>query len=140
MKTPREILLASHQAAEPRLDELRRHVVAGLAAESQRRPSTNRSWLAVLEEFLRLPRPVLGGLATAWLIIIVLNVASRDAAVPASPGPQQMAKTSKDTLQALREQKRLFAELVGTLKDPEAEAPRFVPRPRGELKPQQMTA
>jgi hypothetical protein len=138
MKTPREILLARHQAAEPKLDAVRRHVVAGLAAKPQ--PPTARSWLTALEDFLRVPRPVLGGLAVAWLIILALNVASRDTTALSGPAPQQMAKTSKDTLQALREQKRLFAELVGTLMDPEADAPRLVPRPRGEIKPQQMTA
>jgi len=140
MKTPREILLARHQAAELKLDAVRRAAVASLATDAQTRPVTSRSWLVALEEFLRIPRPVLGGLAATWLVIIALNLASRDTAAPSSPAPLQMAKTSKDTLQALREQKRLFAELVGTLKDPEAEAPRFVPRPRGELKPQQMTA
>lgn len=140
MKTPREILLARHQAVEPKLDAVRRQAVASLAAETQRHPPEARSWLGALENFLRIPRPILGGLATAWLVIIVLNVASRETVAPTSPAPRAMAKTSKDTLQALREQKRLFAELVGTLKEAEAEAPPFVPRPRGELKPQLMTA
>lgn len=135
MKTPREILLARPQAAEPKLDAIRRHVVAGLAAAPQRR-SSSRSWLSALEEFLRIPRPVLGGLAAAWLLIITLNIASRDTAAPSSPAPPPMARASKDTLQALREQKRLFAEWLGALKEADADAPRFVPRPRGELKPQ----
>ncbi len=140
MKTPREILLGRHQAAEPKLDAVRRAALASLATEAQARPLASRSWLVALEEFLRIPRPVLGGLTATWLIIFALNVASRDTVAPSRHVPQQMAGASKDTLQALREQKRLFAELVGALKETEAETPRFVPRPRGELKPQLMTA
>ncbi len=137
MKTPREILLARHYSTEPRLDALRHRVVAGLAVEPL--PAA-RSWLVALEDFLRLPRPVLGGLAAVWLIIVALNLASRDTVAPSSRAPQQMTRTSKETLQALHEQKRLRAELVGSLRDADAEPPRFIPRPRGELKPQLMNA
>jgi hypothetical protein len=76
-----------------------------------------------------------GGLAAAWLVIIALNFASRETAT-STAAPPPMAKTSPETLQALREQKRLFAELVGSAAARDADVPRFVPRPRSERKPE----
>jgi len=135
MKTPREILLARHQAAAPQLDALRQSVVADLNGRTAEPPLQRRSIAELLSHLFHLPKPALAGLAFAWLIIIALNVASRDTAAPAS-SPRQMAQRPTATMQDLREQKRLFAELVGTLKDSETEVPRFVPRPRGDIKPQ----
>ena len=40
MKTPREFLLARHAQAEPRLDEVRRNVLAALTTMSSESPST----------------------------------------------------------------------------------------------------
>ena len=136
MKTPREILLARHQAAEPKLNALRARALAALSPHaSQPQPSAWR-WLAAGREFFHVPRVAWAGLAAAWLVIITLNVASRDTAAPTVAAPQQMVRNSKDTMRELRDQKRLFAELVGSLKDMDAEVPRFLPRPRSELNPQ----
>lgn len=134
MKTPREILFTRHQAAQPRLDALRDAVVAGLPAAAGPSPARPRALLDGLIELFRLPRPALAGLAAGWLLIVGLNFAARDPEPAAVKAPPPMARNGNESLQQLREQKRLFAELVGTAKDNEAEPPRFTPRPRGEIK------
>ena len=133
MKTPREILLDRHQAATPQLDELRQSFIAELSGPTAELAVQRRSLMESLGQWFALPKPALAGLAFVWLVIIMLNLASRDSAVVPASAPAQMARNQNEIMQDLRAQKRLFAELVGTLKDPEAEAPRFVPRPRGEL-------
>jgi hypothetical protein len=132
MKTPREVLLARHQAAEAKLDAVRRDVLDNLAPGENRRSGRVDNFVATCRELFRLPRWAWGGLAAAWLVIVALNIAARE--TPArQPSPPIIAKRSSDTLQALREQKQLFAELVGLRSEAgEAEAPRFVPRPRSE--------
>jgi hypothetical protein len=76
------------------------------------------------------------GLAAAWCLILLLNVASREAAVTAN---RRTAPLSKEFMMALREQKRLFVELVGPL-TPIEPAATYVPRPRSERLPRNLTA
>ena len=69
------------------------------------------------------------GLAAAWMVILFLNMASRE--------PVQAAKTSKaapapELLIALKEHRRLLAELIGTPTVVEPPKP-FEPRPRSEI-------
>ena len=69
------------------------------------------------------------GLAAVWGVILVLNLASRD--------PVEAAKTSKAApapklLIALREHRRLLAELIGSTTVLESPKP-FEPRPRSEI-------
>jgi len=69
------------------------------------------------------------GLAAAWGMIFLLNLASRD--------PVKVAKTSKDVpapelLMALGEHRRLLAELIGTPSVDEPVKPSG-PRPRSEI-------
>jgi hypothetical protein len=132
MKTPREILLARHRAAEPRLDMVRRDILENLSPKEIRRGGRWNNFVAGCRELFRLPRWAWSGLGAAWLVIVGLNIAARE--TPATqPAPSAIAKRSSDTLQALREQKQLFAELVGLRPiTGDAEAPRFVPRPRSE--------
>jgi hypothetical protein len=93
-------------------------------------------------EFFRIPRIAWIGLGAAWLVIVALNVASSESVSERAPlMAKAPSRRSPETLQALREQKRLFAELVGAAKEtPDAEAPRFVPRPRSEAFPQTAAA
>lgn len=135
MKTPREILLTRHQAAEPKLDAVRARVVAALAPHpSQPQPFAGR-WLVACQEFFRIPRGAWAGLAAVWLVILGLNVATHETVFSPPSTMRVETKRSPETLQALREQKRLFAELVGSLKEMDADVPRFVPRPRSENQP-----
>ena len=136
MKTPREILLARHRSAEPQLDAVRERITERAGMHSEERPSRFIRFVESCREFFRVPRIAWAGLATAWLVIVVLNVASSDAPQVNVTVASASAKRSPEMLQALREQRRLFAELVGSLASPEAEAPRFVPRPRSERQPQ----
>lgn len=133
MKTPREILLARHQAARTKLDALRREMVAEMTTPEA--APLCKSVLTLLAEWLRLPKPALAGLALVWGVIVLLNLLAPEVASTPAAAPATMARLPEVSREELRAQKRLFSELVGTAKDADAEPPRFVPRPRGESKP-----
>lgn len=133
MKTPCEVLLARHQTAEPKLDRLREHVLATLSDSADEKRSAVRRCASFCRTFFRVPRLAWGGLAAAWLLIIALHLAARDTAQKQPPALAQHQR-SADTLQAVREQKRLWAELTGFDEGREAAQPRPVPRPRTERK------
>ncbi|HWN96895.1 MAG TPA: hypothetical protein VNT99_17840 [Methylomirabilota bacterium] len=134
MKTPREILLARHQAVQPKLDALRKQVLATLIQPADEQRSLAHSFIESCYNCFRVPRFAWGGFAAAWLVILALHFAARDAAPEQSLALTQARPA--ETLQAVREQKRLLAELTGLLETPERETPRFVPRPRSERRHQ----
>ena len=71
MKTPREMLLKHHRAAEPALDAIRQRVVTKLMPNV---PSSPGSILKLLWTELILPcRRVWLSLAVVWMVILVLN-------------------------------------------------------------------
>ena len=131
MKTPRDILLARHREMETKLDHARQRAVAELSAAAPEEKFTHR-FLTAWRNFFQVPRVAWAGLTAVWLVILGLNFAARETVAPAPSAPRAEAPRSPETLQALREQKRLYAELVGTLKEMDADVPRFVPRPRSE--------
>ena len=131
MKTPREILLARHQAAQPRLDALREQTLAAPTGPAQEERSAFRHFMESCRNCFRVPRFAWSGLAAAWLVIIGLHFAARDSA-PKRPVAFTQNRQPAETLQAVREQKRLLAELTGLGENFEIETPRFVPRPRSE--------
>ena len=138
MKTPREILLARHQAAEPKLDAVRERALASLAQPEREGGSSFalRAGLALWRELILPCRRVWGGLAAAWLVIAVLHLSTGRspelaAARSAAPGVYGFM--------ALREQERILAELLNpaapALVSPPAPAPRAVPPgPRGDVR------
>jgi hypothetical protein len=131
MKTPREVLLARHKAAEPKLDALREQVLATINEPVREKTPWFGRLTDCVRNCLRIPRFVWGGLAAAWLIIVALHLAARDSAPKQSVAFAQ-SRPAAETLQAVREQKRLLAELAGLIEKPESEPPRIVPRPRTE--------
>ena len=124
MKTPRELLLARHAHARPKLDALRHRVVADYAdagaglTEAVTRPgilaqlwmdlfwSCRRAWL---------------GLASAWALILVLNLTLGPAATSATDLASRTPPTAELRL-ALAEQARLRAEWLGPTQRPPTQA------------------
>ena len=145
MKTPREILLARHQAAKPKLDEIRREVLAesfGVWREVERHAaiptapdkavSPLRFATAVqnLWRELILPRPSAWvPVAAMWLVIAALKLSTPEAPHAAA----QKSSTSPQVLAEVRQQKLLFAELVGVMK-PQIATPTKAtpPQPRSD--------
>jgi len=87
MKTPRDILLKRHQAVEPKLNAIRREVVA-VAADVNRRkqPIREFTFAATLADAFRLLfrelvwpcRRIWTGLAAVWLLILTVNFSMCD--------------------------------------------------------------
>ena len=73
MKTPREILLERHQAAESKLDEIRKTAVASVDDRRINSPAiTDRGYH--WREFLFSLRWHLAGMSAVWLVIALLNL------------------------------------------------------------------
>ena len=151
MKTPRELLLARHKAAEPKLDGIRRSALkeafglrreaerhAAFALESQvpKAVSSLRFATAIQilwRELIWPCRRTWAGLAVAWIAIAVFNLSH--------PGNQQtiMAKSSTppaDMRLVMQEQRRVLAEIIGPgFSQSPAEPPRRPSnQPRSQLR------
>jgi hypothetical protein len=138
MKTPRNILLARHQAAAPKLDALRCVVMAKLNNQETKKPSVPASLVASLlggpnklwQELVWPARRIWAGLAAVWIGIFAVNFSQRD------PAPVMAAKSSSPQMMlTFRQQERLLAELTGPGEPSVAEPPKnktTAPRPRSE--------
>ncbi len=135
MKTPREILLARHQTAVPKLDAVRRETIAGLNHQGTKAPSgvlvlvswclggSNKLW----QELVLPSRRIWSGLATVWILILAVNFAQRE---PVAAGKFSTAPAMMSFREQQRWMNELFAER-GSIADAE---PRKVysPKPRTE--------
>jgi hypothetical protein len=110
MKTPREILLARHQDANPNLDEVRRVALTKLTPHSTRETETLAQFLLKLWRELILPcRRTWAGLAAVWLVVIAFNlshagrseVATTKSTIP--PGEMRLV---------WQEQRSVLAEII----------------------------
>ncbi|MFZ0828875.1 MAG: hypothetical protein WAO02_15775 [Verrucomicrobiia bacterium] len=138
MKTPRDILFARHQAAAPKLDAIRREIVA-VAADVNRRkqPIRELTFVATLAEAVRLSfleliwpcRQIWAGLAVVWILILAANVSLREQS-PAiiKSGP------SSEMIMTLKDQQKILAELLTDHSLPrDADRQKiFSPKPRTE--------
>jgi hypothetical protein len=138
MKTPREVLLARHQAAEPKLNAIRVAVLNGLTPQTAKPQSWANGWLSLwlrspstLWRELILPsRRIWTGLATVWLLLFAINVSQRD---PAGAGAGHPVRAPAVMLSWQVQQRWMDELLADRSAPPETDRPRTVPpRPRTE--------
>lgn len=80
------------------------------ATSVQTPPPARPSWLQLFQALLSRPQRVAwAGLVGVWLMILAMNVAARDNTHTLGPGA---SLPTPETWQALKQQKRLLAELV----------------------------
>ena len=142
MKTPREILLEQHRSAAPKLDTIRREAVKAAADVNRRKqPVCQLTFAAALANAIRLSfleliwpcRRIWSGLATAWVLIFIVNFSQRDN-VSSVTGKTVRSGEMIMSLQARqRWENELFADRSSP---PDADRPRnFAPKPRTEKFP-----
>ncbi|MDB6108607.1 MAG: hypothetical protein JWR69_357 [Pedosphaera sp.] len=139
MKTPREILLKRHAPVETKLDALRQKVlgehaeVATASGSRESRPALNLSFVVrkLWQELIWPCRRIWLGMAAVWLVIAVLNLSPDKTFTLASA---ETAMPNRETLMALREQRRLLVQLLEPI-TPEIALPAVVPPPRSEQRP-----
>ena len=138
MKTPREILLARHQAAAPKLDAIRRVAVRELNNKETKEQSflvsfvssllgcSNKIWL----ELVWPCRRIWTGLAAVWILLFIVNISQRDG----SQAVMAKSSTPAAMLLTFRDQQKMLNELFADRSLPaEAVRPRvFSPKPRTE--------
>ena len=71
------------------------------------------------------------GLAAAWVLILAVNAATRE---PVQVATVQSTAPAREVLMALKERRRLLAELAESPAQVEPQKP-LAPRPRSELSP-----
>jgi hypothetical protein len=138
MKTPREILLARHRVAEPKLDAIRRAVVHDLNHKDAKAQSWANGFVSFFLHFLNTPwrelvlssRRVWIGLAAVWGLILIVNVSQRDTVSGVTGKPVN----SPAMVMSWQEQQRLMNEvLADRTVPPEADRPKkTAPKPRTE--------
>jgi hypothetical protein len=138
MKTPREILLARHDSAGPRLDAIRRAVVGELnnqETKEQRGAGGFGAWClgclsAPWRELILPSRCIWTGLAAVWALILVVNVSLRDNVSSVTGQPVH----SSPVMMSWQTQQRLMNEvLADRVAPPDTDRPRNVaPKPRTE--------
>jgi len=139
MKTPRDILFARHQTAAPKLDAIRREVLAAelnnQETKEQSQPSNFVAWFLCCsnkfwQELIWPSRRIWTGLAATWILIFVFNLSQRD---PSEMMARKSPPSSPEMILTFPQQERLLAELVGP-NEPQTVAPPkpFLPQPRSE--------
>jgi len=112
MKAPRDILLQKHQAADLKLDQLRRSVVAQIggqtAAEKHALPVA--VILKLWFELIWPARRIWAGLAAVWVALAVFNFSQADTRQRVVAKSQVPAAEMR---MAFQEQQRLLAEILG---------------------------
>jgi hypothetical protein len=146
MKTPRELILARHRAALPRLDAIRHRQVAalrrGAASRRTKAASGLARWRTALRERMSPVRPAWVGLGVAWLLVLALRLPLYLAPAPvfATPTVAPPVRVLSPVWRAeLAARQRLRADLLGLRPAasapsdrPASEADR--PRDRSELR------
>jgi hypothetical protein len=134
MKTPRDLLLARHHAAAPKLDAVRRAVMAELNNQGTKEQSLPAAFVSsflgcssnLWQELIFPSRRIWSGLAAVWVLILAVNFAQHE--------PASAVKVSAAPMMSLREQQRWMNELFAE-RAPVADAapPKiFSPKPRTE--------
>jgi hypothetical protein len=127
MKTPREILLARHQAAEPKLDAIRNTAVASVYDRRTHSPAVADRRYNWREFFLSL-RWHLAGMGAAWLIIVLLNLNVGYATTLASAIPRGKIPPAQIILACLRENRRELLEMIQPSESRDARPTKLFPR------------
>ena len=119
MKTPRELLLARHADARPRLDAIRAAVLAELPSTrpSSPSPSPSPSLRATLwEQLVVAGRPAWVALGVAWVLIFLLNTTS--SATAEHPVVATASPPSPEVEAILTAQRELWVELTSPAEPP----------------------
>jgi len=136
MKTPRELILERHQSAEPKLEAIRGEDLAACVRATATQPGRppepfSRLTFVVMklwQESIRPWRRIWAGMAAIWLVLLALNLATRE--TPKMAG-RKTPPPDPELLAALREQERLMRQWFEPAKPPPASPPK-IPGPRSE--------
>jgi hypothetical protein len=139
MKTPREILIKRHEAAQSKLDAMRREVVGEINRQGTRARSRkislvplclggfNKAWV----ELILPSRRIWAGLAATWLLLALVNLSTTSR----STAPMAAITPTPEMILTYRQQEKLLAELIGQNGPIMAEPRRkFLPAPRSEIR------
>jgi hypothetical protein len=132
MKTPRELLLARHADALPRLDALRAAVIVQLPTPRSSAPSPSLG-TTLWQQLVVAGRPAWMALGAAWALIFLLNTTSSP--VAERPVVATAPPSSPEVEEILTAQRELWAELTSPGDPPPARAKEPPASPSGARLP-----
>jgi hypothetical protein len=108
-------------------------ILQAVRESSHLQPSTNRAQPTMWWRELFWPCPqAWAGLATAWVVILLIHFASAERNEPIA---EAEAPPSSQEIVVLKEQKQMMAALMETFDQPAGEPPKpYVPRPKSECR------
>jgi hypothetical protein len=149
MKTPRDILFQKHQAAEPKLDAIRK-TVAGMiklregrhvAVPKIRDAGTASPPIFSWREFWFSLRWHLAGMSAVWLVVVFLNLNVGHSVSLASALPREKIPSAQMILASLRENRRELLEMIQPSGSRDARPSKLFPlQPRSERPDEILTA
>jgi hypothetical protein len=102
---------------------------SAIAPQKRNQDGSNPNPILWLRE-LFWPHPkAWAGLAAIWIFIFIVNFTIRDKTPMIA---EKVSPPSPEVVAELRQQKILFAQLIGSSDARETESPKFFPRPRSE--------
>jgi len=144
MKTPREILLERHQAAEAKLDKIRASVVwEGRRAAVPKSAVAGTATLPVpvWRELLFSLRWHFAALSAAWFVIVFLSLTAGHSRGSEAAVPTQRIPSAQIIMAALRENRRQLLELIQPPDARDAGPQRLLaPQPRSQRRYEILTA
>jgi hypothetical protein len=126
VKTPREILLEQHGAAESKLDDVRRKALAA-AAKLQTENSSSP-----LRHFLWSLRWHFAGMSAIWLVIALLNLDSGQGSRMVAAVPPAKIPPPEVILASLRENHRQLSQMIESQPIDAEQRKNFTPEPHSE--------
>ena len=140
MKTPCEILLARHQAAEPKLDAIRQSAVAAVGdrhmANSPVVTDRRYNWHDL---FFSL-RWHLAGMSAAWFVAALLSLNAGHSPGLAASAPVQKIPSAKIIMASLRENRRELLQMIQSPDARDAAPQRLIPpQPRSQRRYENLT-
>ena len=141
MKTPREILLERHQAAESKLDAIRQSAVAAACDRRKANSPTVIGRRYNWREFLFSLRWHFAALSAVWLVIAFLGLTAAHSPSLTAAVPAQKIPSAQIIMASLRENRRQLLELIQPADAHETGPVRLlVPQPRSQRRYETLTA
>jgi len=133
MKTPREILFERHRAAEPKLDAVRKEVLAEKFRRPEHREAGAMTLAEIVRGFIREYRRHLTAMAAIWFLVALLDLSTGRSANLAAAVPKAKIPSPQIILMSLRENRRELLEMIQPSGARDAGSRKLiVPQPRSQ--------
>jgi hypothetical protein len=126
MKTPRELLLDRHRAAQSKLNAIRQGALASMEKDAPERSSMT------LRDILRSFRWHLAGMGAVWVFVLFLHLDTSRAPQMMATVPPAKTLSRQFIMVSVRENRRQLSEMIEAQPPAGEHRELFLPKPRSE--------